>query len=411
MTRWMKKGLLSLAMFSFFIHADDNTESLINSINSTGCVLFHSLDQTQNSLISPLSIHTALLMAYVGSRGETAQEFKKALRLTLPLQVIGPTFSDMQEKLRSENIQIKMGNSMWVDEPIDVLFSYKHIINKNFKGSLNTVDFKKPLTAAQAINQWVVNHTDGKINQFISPLDLSSSTKMILISTLDVSGKWETPFLTQSTNTEIFFTQKNKSVKTPMMHQKALLPYFENQDTQILILPLKGSPKLGLAIFLPKQPQPHLFDFYYTSNKTPLKGTFPCLDLVENRYVDLTIPKFTASQKLNLTPLLDVLGVSSAQSNQANFSGINDKTDLKISQVSQQSFFSIDEEGILATASSEVTFSLKSSIKEDPPIKFIANHPFLYALFDLETHLLFFLGECLDPTLQNIQIKEEKNTL
>ena len=72
-----------------------------------------------------------------------------------------------------------------------------------------------------------------------------------------------------------------------------------------------------------------------------------------------------------------------------------------ISKAFQQSVLSIDEGGIFATAATSSSFSLKSSRRDDAA-EFVANRPFLYAVYDFDTKLLLFLGECQDPSQTGI---------
>ena len=58
----------------------------------------------------------------------------------------------------------------------------------------------------------------------------------------------------------------------------------------------------------------------------------------------------------------------------------------------------VDEEGTVAAAATAVIMSYEESDDyEEPRVKFIADHPFLFFLRDLQTGLLLFQGRVVNP--------------
>ncbi|MCB1083874.1 MAG: hypothetical protein KDK61_06155, partial [Simkania sp.] len=211
------------------------------------------------------------------------------------------------------------------------------------------------------------------------------------------------PFPTQRSGSGQFKTLEGHYVNCRMMNQKSSLYYFENSDTQVVALPIEGlNSNISFIIFLPKEEQDPLYDFYYSQDESKPKGFLTYLNQFEKKDVDLSLPKFIVSDKLNLMGLFRALGINSALNTNANFSGIDGKQDLYISQALHESVLSIDEGGIFAAAGSSITFSLKSFREPENPIEMNVNHPFLYAIYDFDTNLLLFLGECLNPAEQSI---------
>lgn len=379
-------------------------KALIQSINSTGIFVYYILEKPHNTVISPLSLSASLLMAYMGARKQTEREMAAAMHLSMSQKDVGKYYASLHDHLTTSQESIKIGNSMWLGEKTKILSSYKNTVEDDFSGTINKVDFENQKATLHNINQWVYDQTHGKIGVFMQPSDLPPSTKLALINSLYVKGTWESPFPTQKTGMKQFFTSKGSWVNANMMNQQSFFPYFENDETQVLVLPLEGrNPQLGLVIFLPKENQSHIFDFYYTQDESKPEGFLSYLDHLDKHNIDVSIPKFIISQKLNIHSLLGSLGIRLAISSKANFSGIDGTQDLMISNASQQCLISIDEGGLFAAAASGVTFNLKSSAELETPIQFQANRPFLYALVDLQTKLLIFIGECIDPTETGIK--------
>ena len=57
----------------------------------------------------------------------------------------------------------------------------------------------------------------------------------------------------------------------------------------------------------------------------------------------------------------------------------------------------VEEEGTVAAAATVYGIVGTSASREPVPIKFIANHPFLFFLRDLQTGLLLFQGRMVNP--------------
>lgn len=377
-------------------------EELAESINHTGMFLYYITDKSQNTVISPLAISTSLLMTYMGAKGNTAHQIAMGLHLTIPQKEVPFAYLSLVNQLAGGRAKIQIDATMWIDEKSNVLGSYKSLISKKFDGSIHSVNFLKPLIAAKSMNKWIYEKSDGKIARFIDPSILSSSTQLILINSLFLKGSWGNPFPTQNTEQQPFLKKDGSSVSCRMMHQSSELYYFENDDSQIVALPIDNlNSHLAFVIFLPKKNLSDLYNFYYSQDEKKPEGFISYLQHLKKAYVNISIPKFIVSQKLNLIPLYRSLGINEALSTRADFSGIDGTKNLMISEAFQQNVLSIDEGGIFATAATASSLSLNSS-KSGNAAQFVANHPFLYAVYDFDTKLLLFLGECQDPSQTGI---------
>ncbi len=388
------------------LRAESSKDSLADSFNHNGMFLYYITDKSQNTIISPLSINTSLLMAYMGARGLTAHEMASSLHLTVPQNQVGNAYRNMVSPLGRG---VKIGTSLWLDKSVSVLSSYKNLAEDDFGGVIEKVNFKRAQSSANEMNEWIYNNSGGKISHFIDPSTISSSTKMVLLNTLFLQGPWGNPFPTQRTGMKQFQLGNGSYVNCTMMNQKSSLYYFENNDTQIVALPIENlDSKVSFIVFFPKRKMDDLYNFYYAQDETKPDGFISYLDKFEKRNVDLTLPKFIVSQKIGLKALSRSLGIKLAITAEADFSGINGKKDLYISQAMHESLLSIDESGIFAAASSEINFGLKSLPDLENAVEMNVNRPFLYAVYDFDTNLLLFLGECINPIEQSGTINPER---
>ncbi len=404
----LKKIPIWVSLFSVCLGAQSvgNPPSLVESCNTQGLSFFYILPKPSNPLISPFSIYATLLMSYAGSKGDTAKQFAKALNINFDQNQAAASFSKLCSTLpinsKKNGIELISSNGIWIDKTFPVLPSFQKTIKNDFNGMIKKVQFSRFNHALKTINASIKRETNDYISNFLSSSNLSSNTKMLLTNILLFKGSWENPFPTEQTGSQQFFNANNDSVYTQMMDQTATLPYYENKTTQVVALPIEGSQKdaaFSFVIFLPKAHQSNPFDFYYQENDFVLHF-LSYLDSLESKKVHLTVPKFTISQKIDISNLLSDLGVIDAFTSQADFSNISEEKNLSLGQALTQSALSINEVGILSASSSSASLDITSSLDPIDPIRCNVNHPFLFALVDIKSKLIFFIGEYLVPSIE-----------
>lgn len=384
---------LFLFLFLGFLSPLKGEESFSKSFNHAGMFAYYIMDKSSNTVISPLAINASLLMCYMGAKEETAKQIASALHLSMNPSQVGDSYRDLLLKLGNP---LQLVSSLWVDQTTSILPPFNQVITEDFKGTVQKVDFKKPLAAAR-MNNWLHDHSGGRITKFVDPSTLSAATKMVLFNALLLKGTWQSPFPTQRTGMQPFITVSGQQVSCSMMNQVSSLYYFENDETQIVALPIEDlNTNISFIVFLPKKKESDLYNFYYAQDESKPEGFLSYLDKFEKRMINLTLPKFFIGQKLNLKAIFRSLGVTDALSSKANFSRIDGTKDLFISEAMHESILMIDEGGIFASAASGITFNLKST-KEPEGIEMNANRPFLYAVYDFDADILLFLGECQNP--------------
>lgn len=320
----------------------------------------------ENQILSPYSVQTCLAMAAKGARGETYASMNRVLDL-LSFQ---PHFSD----------HFQMTNRLWIDQEFFILPTFHQTVVTEFQGNIESLDFQNPTIAAETINDWISYHTDKKIPHLIDSTDLDRDTKLVLTNTLCFSGQFVTPFNPKSTQLHPFWLSKNSTQETLMMETTASYQYFEDDDVQVVALPFDSSP-VHLVISLPKGD----------------KRSLPSTADLSSQKIHLRLPKFTLRHRLDLKESLEQLGLELPFSPEADFSGINGKHDLYLSKVIHEAYFDLDENGVVAAAATAATINCTSTVLLDPPIEFIADHAFVFALIDFSTSDILFLGEYNHP--------------
>jgi serpin B len=112
--------------------------------------------------------------------------------------------------------------------------------------------------------------------------------------------------------------------------------------------------------------------------------------------VQVAVPKFRVESGFPLANALSSIGMPTAFTGAADFSGIDDRRDLQISEVVHKAYVEISEEGTEAAAATGVGIALVSMVSQPLPV-FQADRPFLFFIRDTRSGLILFQGRVMDP--------------
>ena len=123
-------------------------------------------DGKSNTLISPLSVSSALAMTANGANGQTKDEMEKVLGSGMPLGELNKYLSSFSGSLTSgEDFKLKNANSIWFRDEENRLTVEKDFLQKN-ADYFGAAIYKRAFDNAtcKEINSWVNDNTDGMIN-------------------------------------------------------------------------------------------------------------------------------------------------------------------------------------------------------------------------------------------------------
>lgn len=347
----------------------------------------------KNQFYSPFSLYTAMGMLYQGSNGQTANEIAKVLHAdnaNVLAQVSQQLMTDINQP--NSDYTLKSANGLWVQKNYPIKPTYQNTLANNYLAQVTNLDFiGQPRQATNIINNYIANQTNQKIQDLLSPDAIHADTRVILTNAVYFKSDWATPFNKRMTQLNDFTLTDGSKVKVPMMRQTSFFRYGENADMQIVTLPYRGD-KLAMTIILPKASLANIEKFLSADT---LKAWH---SLQSNAEVNLLLPSFKLETSYGLNDTFRNLGMPTAFSNQADFSGITTQKRLAVSDIIHKAFIEVDETGTEAAAATGIVVSVTSAIIDPiPPKTFRADHPFIFMIEDTRNGNVLFMGKVMNP--------------
>jgi serpin B len=368
----------------------ESAKTVVDANNQLAFDLYNKFSKTGNVFYSPFSISTALAMTYEGANGTTADEMKKVLHL--PSENRQASFAKVINEINagSKDYQLSTANALWAQKDFTFLDSYFNLVNNYYGGNVTNLDFKTDSeNSRQTINNWVEEQTNNKIKDLIPQGVLNELTRLVLTNAIYFKGKWVMQFDEKNTKDADFKTDSG-AVQAKMMElEDERFNYGESDNMQIIELPYNGN-DTSMIIILPKE------------NLTSIEASLNLENLelwkssMFNQKVNIFIPKFKFETKYMMKPMLIEMGMPEAFSDNADFSGMTGKKDLKISQVIHQAYVDVNEEGTEAAAATAVVFEV-TAINPGSIKVFRADHPFIFIIQQKDSGNILFMGRVENP--------------
>jgi serpin B len=373
----------------------EGIQEIVRANNQFAFKLYSELVKTEtgNVFFSPYSIFSALSMTYEGARGLTADEMKALFNFP-ESNVLRPNFAAVYNRINeaSQNYELRTGNALWVQKDYPFLQNYLKTVEEYYGGKAAVLDFiNKAEESRQTINTFIEEQTNHKIKDLIPPGVLNELTRLVLTNAIYFKGDWRIAFNESLTMEEDFWVASDRSIKVQMMHMKPnetiRFNYADTGDVQIIELPYKGE-KISMLIILPKNLEEA------ESSLTLEKLNEYKAKMKEEKLDEICLPKFELETKYFMRETLSALGMPTAFSGAADFSGMTGGRDLFISEVIHQAYVKVDEKGTEAAAATAVVMNLTAV----PQTKvFRADHPFIFIIQEKETGIILFVGRIINP--------------
>lgn len=355
-------------------------------------------NKNQNVILSPLSVKLLLTLlaeaagATIGS--QTRTELEQVLPYNKSLFDAKEYFAKVLSSLgiKADDYSVNIGTKIYVDKDVNVNQRFGAIVQHNYLADVEELDFTNARGAAQSINTWVKQATNGHIKNLVSEDSVSNSV-LLLINALYFEGTWRHAF--NKTIPGKFLTSSGKKVDKNFMERTGNMYYFYSKhlDSKILRLPYNGR-RYSMFIVLPNENQ-NLDTVIDKMDSNTIKNEVWHMDEVE---VHLVMPKFKFDSSLHLNEVVQRLGIKEIFENTATFPllarGGASEGKLKVSNIIQKSGIVVDEKGTTAWSATEIELVNKFGGEAR---EFVVDRPFLFYIEDDTTGAKLFSGRVNNP--------------
>lgn len=343
-------------------------------------------DQEENTLVSPMSVLSALAMTANGARGETLAQMEDTLGGTVE-QLNGVLTGLGQEK----DSPLYLANSIWFAEGGRITPNPDFLqVNADYYGA---GVFEAPFdqTTITDINRWVKEHTHGMVEEVLK--EIPRDAVMYLVNALAFEGEWEDPYEDSNVWQQAFTNQAGKVQQVSMMHSEEEL-YLRDEQAQGFIKYYQGGRYAFVALLPDKGIS--VLDYVEGLDGQQLKAL---LDNPTSVPVAVTMPKFESEMEVDLRKVLEEMGMDLPfDSAQADFTamGTCPEGKLYINQVLHKTYIEVEEKGTQGGAATVVGMN-SAAAPEEPKEQMVVtlDRPFVYLVVDTSSMLPLFMGTVL----------------
>jgi serpin B len=342
----------------------------------------------QNTLISPVSVLSALGMTANGARENTLAEMEAVFGL--PREKINQLMNLYMRNLPDEDkLKVSMANSIWFRE------GGRIEVNKDFlQTNANYYDagiYRSPFdeSTLKAINDWVEKETDGMIVDILD--QIPDEAVMYLINALSFDAEWQNIYNESSIREDVFTADDGTIQRADMMYSEEHL-YIEDDGAKGFIKDYAGG-KYAFVAMLPPEDL-HLSAYIAGLTGEKLQSLIKNAQTIE---VNTMMPKFTTEYSVEMSDILKSMGMVDAfDEHKADLKDLGTaEGNLYLSRVIHKTKIEVNEKGTKAGAATVVEVSEEESAAIEVPKTVYLDRPFLYLIVDKESSLPLFMGTTL----------------
>lgn len=343
-------------------------------------------DNEENTLVSPMSVLSALAMTANGARGETLAQMEDTLGGTVE-QLNGALAGLGQEN----DSPLYLANSIWFAEGgrITPNPDFLQVNADYYRAGIFEAPFDQ--STVTDINRWVKEHTHGMVEEALK--EIPRDTVMYLIDALAFEGEWEAPYGDSDVWQQAFTDQAGKVQQVSMMHSEEQFYLWDDQAQGFLKYYQGG--RYAFVALLPDKGI-SVLDYVEGLDGQQLK------ELLGNPVsipVVATMPKFESAMEVDLREVLKEMGMDLPfDVEQADFTamGTCPEGNLYIDRVLHKTYIEVEEKGTRGGAATVIGTNCGAS-PEEPKKQMVVtlDRPFVYLVVDTASMLPVFMGTVL----------------
>lgn len=354
-------------------------------------------NQKGNLIFSPYGLSSILTMTSAGAAGETRQQMNRALGHRLDDDGVHPAYARLTRRFngdgsdRGRDYQLNVANALWGQQGISLQGAFQSLLRSAYGADMKLLNFRQdPEASREEINRWAGQQTQERIKELLGPGTIDARTRLVLTNAVYFKGRWASQFDKKETADADFSLTETQKIKAPLMHRTGTFGYAAGDGYQMLELPYAGD-GLAMVVVLPDggagSPD---FDKGFTD-----KMVSAGLGRMREQKIELFLPRFKSEMGMDLTQALKQMGMALAFSEGADFSGIDGKRDLLISEVVHKAYVDVNEEGTEAAAATATVHMGPAEVRR--PLVFRVDKPFVFLIRDAKTGAILFMGRVVNP--------------
>lgn len=369
----------------------------VGATTALGAALVMAGEPEDNRVVSPASVALALAMLAEGARGESATALDGVLGVAgeertaayNALQGAVLEYDGDPQRVKDDDLPelplLHVANSVVVDEGREVEPHYLDSLARGYGAGVRVTDLSSS-SGKRVLDAWVREHTGGRIDS--SSIRPDPDLALVLQNAVLLAARWQHPFGAELTEERPFTLATGEEIRVETMSQQMLAAYAEAGGGQAVRLPYAEAFAMDVVLPAPGR-EPALSAEQWRTIGDELQG--PAATDVQ-----LLLPKVDVETSADLVPPLTELGLGILFSLPgADLTGI--APDLFVGGVGHQATLTVDEEGTVAAATTEVGVMTGSAPAPTEPAVMTVDRPFAVRIVHLETGWPLFLGVVADP--------------
>ena len=353
-----------------------------------------SVVEVENTFFSPLSLNLIMGLLYNGASGNTRNQIGRSMGITdFEIAEINEFYQKILQILPATDptTDLQIANSIWYHYQIPVKESFIYNGEVYFDAKVKALDFSDN-DAAQLINAWCAEKTNGKINRIVdSPMP--DDIGLYLLNALYFKSKWQIDKRFNKANTKLdYFTKAdNQKKEVNLMEQTTNLQYYADEYLQCIELPY-GNEAFSMSIVLPSEGMSvsQLIEHLDNDRWDKINNN------MSQQRVWLKLPRFKLECDFSLKQPLINMGMD-----RMFYSGFANISDFptSVSNIRQKTFVEVNEEGAEAAVVTiaEIVVAL-GTLRAPEPVRFFADRPFLFLIKENSSGVILFIGRIDDPS-------------
>lgn len=376
----------------------------VDANTNFGMKLFAKLNERgENIMISPLSISIAMAMT-VGGAGNsgTFDELMDFLGYKAAgyddYMTLNEQFDFLLQSLTyfDKDFELSLANSMWLDDDFrgKVSKTFVSDLKKYYGAGYFVEDFADSKTVGK-INSWVNNETNGKIPEIIDKID--EDTMMFLLNAVYFRANWMQQVDSEGEIEQGYFVTSSGSRKPAQFFRGMLRErrFHNGSAVRVLAVPF-GRWAASIYFFMPRNSDGSVDDMIAEMAENGIGQYFDRVNNADRDYSEFVLPRVRFEYREPVEDDFYGMGLKKPFDDNYGFDGIV-KDKLIISEILHNTYFSMDEKGVEASAVTKVDFEVGAGVDGFDPKLFRFDRPFVFAVRDDRTGTLLFIGKVEEP--------------